>query len=147
MHDPSDRTDRFELIAACDGGALTDAANQVLATEPSVSVRQEPRPQLLMQRVRDPVENRPFNLGEVVVTPAEVELDGADGFAMRPGKAERQALSGAIVDAAVAGGHPAAEAVAARLEETRRRFEDERERERARSRHTTVAFDIAGDDL
>ena len=147
MHDPRDRTDRFELIAACDGAALTEAANEVLATEPSVTIRQEPQPQLVMQRVHEPVEGRPFNLGEVVVTPAEVGLDGAAGFAMRPGKAEQQALSGAIVDAAVAGGHPVAEEIVSQLEDTRARFDGRRQRERARSRHTAVTFDIAEDDL
>jgi alpha-D-ribose 1-methylphosphonate 5-triphosphate synthase subunit PhnG len=141
MDDPYDRGDRFELVAVTDHERLATLANRVLAGDPAFSVLQEPRPQLVMQRVREPVERRPFNLGEVVVTPAEVRVDGARGFAMLPGKAERAALSGAIVDAAVAGEHPASEEITTALAEAGERYADERRRERAESRHTVVEFD------
>jgi alpha-D-ribose 1-methylphosphonate 5-triphosphate synthase subunit PhnG len=100
-----------------------------------------------MQRVREPVERRPFNLGEVVVTPAEVDLDGARGFAMRPGKAEREALSGAIVDAAVAGGHRLTGEAVEALRDARAEYENRRERDWDRSQHTTVEFGVMEDDL
>jgi alpha-D-ribose 1-methylphosphonate 5-triphosphate synthase subunit PhnG len=122
-------------------------ANDVLAAEPAWSVLQEPTPQLLMQRVREPVERRPFNLGEVLVTPAEVELDGARGFAMQPGKAERAALSGAIVDAAIAGGHERSGAMKAELARAGERHEATRRREWAESRHTTVEFETMEGEL
>jgi alpha-D-ribose 1-methylphosphonate 5-triphosphate synthase subunit PhnG len=140
MVDPHDRSDRFELIAACKGGTLARFANDVLADDPPLSVRQEPRPQLVMQQVREPVERRPFNLGEVLVTPAEVELDGARGFAMLPGKRERAALSGAIVDAAVAGDHEATPDIVAALEAVADNEQDQRRRAWAESKHTAVDF-------
>ncbi|AUG49318.1 phosphonate C-P lyase system protein PhnG [Haloarcula taiwanensis] len=140
MVDPYDRSDRFELIAACEGGTLARFANDVLADDPPLSVRQEPRPQLVMQQVREPVERRPFNLGEVLVTPAEVELDGARGFAMLPGKRERAALSGAIVDAAVAGDHEATPDIVAALEAVADSERDQRRRAWAESKHTAVDF-------
>jgi alpha-D-ribose 1-methylphosphonate 5-triphosphate synthase subunit PhnG len=141
MVDPHDRSDRFELIAACEEATLADFANDVLEDDPALSVRQEPQPQLLMQQVREPVRHRPFNLGEVVVTPAEVELDGARGFAMLPGKAERGALSGAIVDAAVAGGHEERSAIVDGLAEVADRRRERRRTEWAESKHTAVEFD------
>jgi len=141
MTDPHDRADRFELIAACEEGALARLANDVLEDDPPLSVRQEPRPQLLMQQVREPVERRPFNLGEVLVTPAEVELDGERGFAMLPGKAERGAFSGAIVDAAVAGDHEETPAIVARLKEVAKRRREQRRAEWAESKHTAVEFE------
>jgi len=141
MVDPHDRSDRFELIAACEEGTLARFANDVLADDPPLSVRQEPRPQLLLQQVRDPVERRPFNLGEVVVTPAEVDLDGTRGFAMLPGKAERAALSGAIVDAAVAAGHAETPKIAAALEDVDARQREQRRRDWAESKHTAVEFE------
>jgi alpha-D-ribose 1-methylphosphonate 5-triphosphate synthase subunit PhnG len=147
MDDPADRTDRFELIATCDGAVLSGLADDVLASDPSLAVLQEPKPQLLMQQVREPVERRPFNLGEVVVTPAEVELDGTRGFAMLPGKAERAALSGAIVDAAVAADHPEREAVTEELRAAAERREAERTREWSESRHTAVEFETMEDEL
>lgn len=141
MSDPYDRADRFELIAGCEGDVLAELANDVLADDPPLEVRQEPTPQLLAQRVREPVEERPFTLGEVVVTPAEVRVDDARGFAMIAGKAERAALSGAIVDAAVAGEHPLSEEIAAELVAAGEDHAAERRRERAESRHTVVEFD------
>jgi alpha-D-ribose 1-methylphosphonate 5-triphosphate synthase subunit PhnG len=145
MVDPHDRSDRFELIAACEGATLARFANEVLEDDPPLSVRQEPRPQLLMQRVTEPVERRPFNLGEVLVTPAEVELAGERGFAMVSGKAERAALSGAIVDAAVAGNHERTSAIVGALTEAAERQRDRRRREWAESKHTAVAFETMED--
>ncbi|MFB6123666.1 MAG: phosphonate C-P lyase system protein PhnG [Haloferacaceae archaeon] len=142
---PKDRSDRFELIAACDGDVLAGFADDVLASDPPLRVLQEPRPQLLMQRVVEPVERRPFNLGEVVVTPAEVVLDGVRGFAMLAGKAERAALSGAVVDAAVAGGHELSDRMTAALERAATDRERKREREWRESRHTTVEFETMED--
>jgi alpha-D-ribose 1-methylphosphonate 5-triphosphate synthase subunit PhnG len=140
MVDPHDRSDRFELIAACDDEMLGRFADEILADDPPLSVRQEPRPQLVMQQVREPVERRPFNLGEVLVTPAEVDLDGARGFAMVPGKNERAALSGAIVDAAVAAGHETTSAIVEALEDVDVRRREQRRRTWAESKHTTVDF-------
>ena len=141
MVDPHDRADRFELIAACEAATLAEFANDVLETDPPLSVRQEPRPQLLMQRVREPVQRRPFNLGEVLVTPAEVRLDGARGFAILPGKAERGALSGAIVDAAVAGGHEQTPEIIDALETTAAREREQRQQAWGQSKHTAVEFE------
>ena len=141
MVDPHDRADRFELIAACEENTLARFADDVLEDDPSLSVRQEPRPQLLMQQVREPVERRPFNLGEVLVTPAEVELDGTRWFAMVPGKAERAALSGAIVDAAVAADHSATPSIVDALEQVRARRRERRRTEWAESKHTAVEFE------
>ncbi|WP_254761720.1 phosphonate C-P lyase system protein PhnG [Natrinema marinum] len=141
MVDPHDRSDRFELIAACEEATLAQFADDVLEGDPPLSVRQEPRPQLLMQRVREPVERRPFNLGEVLVTPAEVELEGTRGFAMVAGKRERAALSGAIVDAAVAAGREETPAIVAALEDVATRQREQRRREWARSKHTAVEFE------
>lgn len=147
MSTTADRTERFERIAGCDGDRLAALADEVLATAPTLSVVQEPRPQLCLQRVREPVERRPINLGEVVVTPAEVELDGARGFAMVPGKAERAALSGAIVDAAVAGGHDQADRLREELAAAAEERAADRRRAYAESRHTTVEFETMEDEL
>ncbi|MFB6235019.1 MAG: phosphonate C-P lyase system protein PhnG [Halopenitus sp.] len=147
MTDAHDRSDRFELIAACDENVLARFANEILESDPPLTILQEPNPQLLMQQVREPVEHRPFNLGEVVITSAEVEIDGERGFAMQPGKAERAALSGAIVDAAVAGDHDRATVMADELEAVAEHHEAERAREWSESRHTAVEFETMEDEL
>jgi alpha-D-ribose 1-methylphosphonate 5-triphosphate synthase subunit PhnG len=145
MVDPHDRSDRFELIAACEEATLATFANEILEDDPVLSVKQDPRPQLLMQQIREPVERRSFNLGEVLVTPAEVELSGTDGFAMIPGKAERAALSGAIVDAAVAAGHERTPAIVEALEDAGSRRREQRQQTWAESTHTTVEFETMED--
>jgi len=147
MNDAHDRSNRFELIAKCDETVLARFANKILDSDPPLAVLQEPKPQLLMQQVREPVEYRPFNLGEVVVTPAEVELDGERGFAMVPGKAERAALSGAVVDAAIAAGHDRTKEMTAELEATEEHRRAERTREWSESRHTAVEFETMEDEL
>lgn len=147
MTDAHNRSDRFELIATCDESVLTRFANEILESDPPLTIRQEPKPTLLMQQVREPVERRPFNLGEVVVTPAEVSLNGERGFAMRPGKAEREALSGAIVDAAVAGGHSRTAAMVDELEAAGEKRAANRAREWTESRHTAVEFETMEDEL
>jgi alpha-D-ribose 1-methylphosphonate 5-triphosphate synthase subunit PhnG len=145
MVDPHDRSDRFELIAACEGATLARFANEILEDDPPLSVRQEPRPQLLVQQIREPVERRPFNLGEVLVTPAEVELADTRGFVMIPGKAERAALSGAIVDAAVAAGHERTPAIVEMLTDTGAKQREQRRQAWAESTHTTVEFETMED--
>jgi alpha-D-ribose 1-methylphosphonate 5-triphosphate synthase subunit PhnG len=145
MVDPHDRSDRFELIASCDGATLATLANEILEEDPPLSVRQKPQPQLLMQQVQEPVERRPFNLGEVLVTPAEVELASTRGFAMVPGKDERAALSGAIVDAAVAADHQRTPTIVEALEDAYARQHEQRQQAWAESRHTTVEFETMED--
>lgn len=140
MEDPYDRSDRFELIAACDAETLVDCADAVVEGGTDVRVRQAPTPQLVMQQVVEPVQRRPFNLGEVVVTAAEVELEDETGFAMRPGKAEKPALSGAVVDAAVAGDHPLADRIADSLAGAATERRRARRRRWGEIRETTVDF-------
>lgn len=141
MADPHDRSDRFELIAACDEETLAGFANDILEDDPPLLIRQDPKPKLLMQQVQEPVERRPFNLGEVVVTPAEIELGDTRGFAMIPGKKERAALSGAIVDAAVATDHERTPAIVAELRAAEARQRNQTRQSWAESCHTTVNFE------
>ena len=141
MTDPHDRSDRFELIAACDDETLVAHADAIVDGGTTVSVLQAPTPRLVMQQVTEPVERRPFNLGEVLVTAAEVKLDGAKGFAMVPGKAEKPALSGAVVDAAVESGHPRTSAIVDALDAVAAEREKAKRQRWAETRETTVDFE------
>jgi alpha-D-ribose 1-methylphosphonate 5-triphosphate synthase subunit PhnG len=141
MTDPYDRSDRFELLAACDAETLVAHADAVVEGGTDVRVLQAPTPQLVMQQVVEPVARQPFNLGEVLVTAAEVELDGEKGFAMRPGKAEKPALSGAVVDAAVENDHPLAEEMVASLSAAATERDRDRRERWGETRETTVEFE------
>ncbi|RBI58723.1 phosphonate C-P lyase system protein PhnG [halophilic archaeon] len=146
MADPHDRSDRFELIAACDGSTLVGLAEDLLDGETPVRILQQPKPQLLMQQVREPVERRPFNHGEVLVTAAEVEFADERGFAMVAGKAESKAVSGAIVDAAVAADHDASGRICETLSSAAAGRANARRRQWNESRATTVAFETMEDE-
>lgn len=147
MHDKDvhDHNSRFEMIAVCDDATLVGHAEAILSGGTPVEIRQEPTPQLIMQRVREPVEGRPFNLGEVLVTAAEVAVDGAKGFAMVPGKAEAKAVSGAIVDAAIEAGHPRSVEIADDLRTAVEEREKRRANEWAESCATAVNFESMED--
>ncbi len=136
----SDRNDRFEMISACPEGTLVEHAEAVLESPATVEVLQAPTPQLVMQRVTEPVDEQPFNLGEVLTTAAEARVADAKGFAMVAGKAEAKAVAGAIVDAAVAAEHPRSAAIATDLEAAADDYRQRRRREWAESKATTVEF-------
>lgn len=110
-----DRNARFEAIALCDEATLRTLAERVLG-EVSVTVLRTPAPGMVMMRARERARVSLFNLGEVTVSEAEVEIDGHRGYAMTMGLAPARALAGAIVDAAaeaLAGLRPEIEAVLA----------------------------------
>jgi alpha-D-ribose 1-methylphosphonate 5-triphosphate synthase subunit PhnG len=111
-----DRNRRFEAIARCDETALRGLAERVLASA-EVSVLRAPTPGMLMMRARERAHASLFNLGEVTVTEAEVEVAGHRGYAMTMGVTPAKALAGAIVDAgaeALGDLRPAIEAVLTR---------------------------------
>jgi alpha-D-ribose 1-methylphosphonate 5-triphosphate synthase subunit PhnG len=141
MTDPYDRSDRFELLAACDAETLVDHADAVVEGGTEVRVLQAPTPQIVMQQVVEPVARQPFNIGEVLVTASEVKLGDEKGFAMRPGKAEKPALSGAIVDAAVENDHQLTEEMIASLSSAATERERERRERWGETRQTTVEFE------
>ena len=141
MTDPHDRSDRFELIAACDEETLVEYADAVVDGGAEVRVLQAPSPRLVMQQVTEPVAKEPFNLGEVLVTSAEIALRDERGFAMVPGKAEKPALSGAILDAAVESDHPLTPEIVDSLETAAAASEQERRQRWGQARETTVDFE------
>lgn len=141
MTDPYDRSDRFELIAACDDETLVEHADAVVDGGTEVRILQAPTPQLVMQQVTEPVERNSFNLGEVLVTAAEVTIHDEKGFAMVPGKAEKPALSGAVLDAAVASDHPRAPKIVSALQDAAANRRQTEYESWGRARQTTVDFE------
>jgi len=141
--DSAARNRRFEILAQADVPPLHTLAEAVLADEEHfpIHVVTPPRPGVLMLRLREPVRGTVFNAGEVLVTEAAVSLGGTPGYGMRLGREPETALAAAILDAAVAAGHPLSSRIAAFLGEQER---DVRERDVAAWRGvapTRVAFE------
>jgi phosphonate C-P lyase system protein PhnG len=65
-------------------------------------VLQEPRPALVMMTVTDASGER-FNLGEILVTEAEVESDGERGYGIAVGDSSVKALAMAVAAAVLKG--------------------------------------------
>lgn len=61
----------------------------------------EPGKTLTMIKLRDPVKQGMFYIGEVIVCEASVEIDGVQGISVLMGDDAEKALDMAIIDAAV----------------------------------------------
>ncbi len=102
------RNRRFEILAQADAEPLHSLAEAVLTEDAGfpVDVTSPPRPGVLMLRMREPVRGVVFNAGEVLVTEAAATVGGEPGHGVRLGRAPETALAAAILDAALAAGHP-----------------------------------------
>ncbi|MBA2443575.1 MAG: phosphonate C-P lyase system protein PhnG [Rubrobacter sp.] len=89
----------YEAIAYASPESLKRLADRCLQ-EAGAKVTSAPQAALVMARTRETVDNEVFNLGEVLVTSCEVDLDGEPGWGMVPGHDPERALCAAIVDAA-----------------------------------------------
>lgn len=94
------RERRAELLAIADPTELTQLADALLARFEPPTVVAAPEVGVVMMQVREPVCRDRFQLGEIVVSRAEVAWCGADGWAMRLGTDREAALSAALCDAA-----------------------------------------------
>ncbi|MER6979923.1 phosphonate C-P lyase system protein PhnG, partial [Streptomyces carpinensis] len=94
---------RAELLAAAAPEELTELAERLIAAGlEGLSVVKPPKTGLVMMQVREPVAEERFFLGEVLVTEATVDLDGALGWSMREGDDRVTVLAAAILDAVAA---------------------------------------------
>jgi alpha-D-ribose 1-methylphosphonate 5-triphosphate synthase subunit PhnG len=130
-----------EVIAEGRLEAITRIGEYV-ATRARVRVVRPPRPAMVMVRHVDPLERTPFHLGEAYVTECEVEVDGVPGYGCCTGREEARALAGAIVDAAVGGGHALASEVFAMVADEERAIEERWSLERRALSRTRVDFDV-----
>lgn len=91
-------------------------AEEVLATAPVAAIV-PPRVGTLMLRLREPVAGSVFNAGEVLITEARVALAGHEGYAVRFGREPEATVAAAVLDVAVAAGHPLTERIVAFLDQ------------------------------
>lgn len=99
---------RAELLARTPADALVALAERCVAAGPAPTVISGPEVGMVMMTVREPIARERFHLGEVLVTRAEVELDGHRGWSMRMGDDRLATLAAAVLDAEVEGQRPGA---------------------------------------
>jgi alpha-D-ribose 1-methylphosphonate 5-triphosphate synthase subunit PhnG len=95
---------RTELLARADADDVREVAERCILSLGEPIMITPPEIGIVMMQVREPVVRERFHLGEVVVTRADVELDGHRGWSMRQGTDRITTLAAAICDAAARGG-------------------------------------------
>lgn len=132
---------RAELLAAADPEPLIALAERCLDDGTRPVVVRGPEVGMVMLTVREPVARERFHLGEVLVTRAEVELDGARGWSLRPGDDRLAALAAAVCDAEVEAGRPRSADVVALCRLTERARAEADAAEWAELGPTAVSFE------
>ncbi len=134
------REERFEIIAVSEKAGICELAEEVLK-DTEVRILKE-QTGMIMARARDSVAGTVFNLGEVLVTEAEVEIEGEKGYAMVLGMEPEKARAGAILDAAVETNHPLKNKILETLEEERQKTEGRKRKLWALVKTTKVEFEV-----
>jgi len=133
------REERFEALAVAEEDRMVAVADQILGSY-AVTVLRPPASGAVMMRAIETAEGSVFNLGEVAVTEAEVEIRGERGYCMVMGYAPQKALAGAVLDAA-AEAAISVEAIDALLGETLDAMNETRRAEWVSLAPTRVQFD------
>lgn len=93
----------FRILSKADAKTVDELAAKIRRNHKIVVVK-EPQKTLAMIKMREPVRESLFYLGEVQVCEAMVELDGVRGLAVAAGDDFEKTLNMAILDAACNGG-------------------------------------------
>jgi alpha-D-ribose 1-methylphosphonate 5-triphosphate synthase subunit PhnG len=88
------------ILAKADRRDVAAMAADILETHRPVIVK-EPGKTLAMIKMREPVKQGLFYIGEVIVSEAVVEIDGVRGAAVAMGDDAEKTLDMAIIDAAI----------------------------------------------
>jgi alpha-D-ribose 1-methylphosphonate 5-triphosphate synthase subunit PhnG len=89
-----------KILAKADRKDVANLAADIRKTHRPVIVK-EPGKTLAMIKMREPVRQSLFYIGEVIVSEAVAEIDGAQGIAVLMGDDAEKTLDMAIIDAAV----------------------------------------------
>jgi alpha-D-ribose 1-methylphosphonate 5-triphosphate synthase subunit PhnG len=136
-----ERNERFQITAVADKEPLCRLADEVVG-DSQVTLIKGPCYGMIMMRVRDTVDNDIFNLGEVLVTEAEVKVNGFSGYCMVMGREMEKALAGAVIDAAVEARHRLSHQIIGALEQEKCRLEAARKQEWNEVSRTKANFEV-----
>lgn len=89
----------FKIMSKADRSIIMKLAENVKKAN-EVMIIKEPEKSLAMIKMREPVKESLFYLGEVIVTEATVSVQGKNGTAVAMGDDFEKTLSMAIIDAA-----------------------------------------------
>lgn len=90
----------FQILGRADRETVA-AMSEKIQKDHSVMIIKDPGKTLAMIKMREPVRQSLFYLGEVIVCEAVVELDGKKGAAVTMGDDTEKTLHMAVIDAAM----------------------------------------------
>ncbi len=90
----------FTILSKADRETVSTLSEKI-RKQHNITVIKEPSKTLTMIKMREPVKQSLFYMGEVIVCEAVVELDGAKGLAVTMGDDREKTLNMAIIDAAM----------------------------------------------
>lgn len=133
-------TERTRIVSEGNLEAFAGIAAEIVAGG-GIKVIREPVTGLVMMRVRDSVEGKPFNLGEALITEAVVELDNCRGYGFALGEAPDRAMCMAVLEAALAADHPLSSGIREALGKEALALAERKKREVALIDRTRVNFE------
>lgn len=110
-----------------------------------VTLLKEPAKTMVMLRVKEPVKQSTFYLGEMLASHCVVEVDGIQGAAVMAGDDFEKVRSAAILDAVHTGKMKEAKDLEGRMRRLERKQRKKRETEAAINRETKVDFHVMED--
>lgn len=134
---------RFAALSVAAPDQLAATAELVLAAVPGTTVVAGPRAATMLVELVESVQYQPFHVGEVVVSEAEVTVDGCTGHGLVVGHDVQRALAAAVCDAAGEAGVLTKE-IEALVRTTEQRVERELAARAERVAGTRVTMDVIG---
>ena len=94
-----DKKRLFRILSKADERTVSEISAKI-REQSEIAIIKEPNKTLTMIKMREPVKESLFYIGEVMVCEAIVELDGVKGMAVTMGDNFEKTLDMAIIDAA-----------------------------------------------
>jgi alpha-D-ribose 1-methylphosphonate 5-triphosphate synthase subunit PhnG len=132
------------VCAFADSDKLSALAEKAAAGK-DVLLLKKPEKTMILLKIREPVKNSQFYLGEALATHCVVEIDGVRGASVQLGDDMGKTLSAAVLDAAHTGNFPGFGLVEAELLELDASRAAEAARRASIVRSTQVRFHILED--
>ena len=140
-----DRRRASRLFALGAAATLKRLAASAALEATNIEMLQEPTPRLVMMESGDPTSSGSLIVGEILVTSAQVALDGEVGCSVVMGADPGRAEAAAILDAVLQGRRALDPVLARALEAEERRMETEGREEPSLAFRTRVQCEPNGD--
>ena len=131
------------ILSQTPASVVVALAEQILGnySDSAVTIISGPKVAMVQLRMRESVNNTPFNAGEVLVTETRLELNGTFGFGMIIGNNPEHATALAVIDAALRIPNPLHTSFADELAQLDAELTQRQQRQFAASASTKVEFD------